>query len=200
MTSRDEVDKPARSTARRQLQLIGKPNIFDRLLTFWRGVPRPEKATTLFLCLAVLAGHVVHRDRQLFPFVRWGMYDTRYEPDAMVAFEMYGITNTGERIHINIGRTLPDIRRGAPMKFTQIAAQAEDRGAAVDARLLAEVVSSVALLHEEVNRTTFTAVEVVKEIIYRDAPGVYRRSSHAVGTVPLRRVTSRSGEGLPLRS
>lgn len=172
---------------------LHRTNPFDGLLAFWRGIPAIQKIAMLGLCTMVLAGHLVRRDRQLFPFVQWSMYDTLYEPDRMEAFEMYGITQSGERVHINIGRTLPPLRRGAPMKFTQTAQRLE-AGAAADALLVDEAVASVASLYEELNRTTFTAVEVVKEIVYRDAPGVYRRSTHVVRTIPLRGLKSRSGE------
>ena len=79
------------------VRAITRDHIFDGLSHFWRGVPPPQKAAMLVLCAVVLAGHLLHQDRRLFPFVRWGMYDTRYEPETMVAFEMYGITRTGER-------------------------------------------------------------------------------------------------------
>ena len=146
----------------------------------------------LLLCAAVLAGHVAGRDRQLFPFVRWGMYDTRYEPDVMVAFEMYGITPEGERLHINIGRTVPSIRRGAPMKFTQVAGRLASTRTAEDTLIVEEVISSIASLYEELNGSTFTRVEVVKEVIQRDAPGGYRRSTEVVGSFPMRQGTRRS--------
>lgn len=145
----------------------------------------------LLLCAVVLAGHVAGRDRQLFPFVRWGMYDTRYEPEVMVAFEMYGITPEGERLHINIGRTVPSIRRGAPMKFTRVAGRLESPGTTEDTLLVEEVISSVASLYGELGGIAFTRVEVVKEVIHRDAPGVYRRSTEAVGSFPMRQATSR---------
>jgi hypothetical protein len=116
----------------------------------------------------------------------------------MVAFEMYGITRTGERHHINIARALPSIRRGAPMKFTRIVEEMERTCAAADARLVEEVASAVATLHGESSRRTFTAVEIVKEIIYRDAPGAYRRDSQVLRRVPLPPVTSHDDASLAL--
>jgi hypothetical protein len=167
------------------------------LQAFWRSVPWPQKAATLMLCAAVLAGHVAHRDRQLFPFVRWGMYDTRYEPEVMVAFEMYGITQEGARRHINIGRTVPSIRRGAPMKFTQAAGRLESNGTAEDSLVVREVISAVASLYGELNGITVTRVEVVKEVIHRDAPGAYRRSTEVVASFPVRRAARRSSDRRP---
>ena len=149
----------------------------------------------MVLCTVVFVGHVVDRDRQLFPFVRWDMYASRYEPARMEAFEIYGVTQAGERVHINIGRTLPPIRRGAPKQFTRSVRRLEKTGAAADALVVDQVASSVASLYAELNGTTFTSVEVVKEIVYRDAPGAYRRSSHVFRTIPLRHATSRGGDG-----
>jgi hypothetical protein len=172
---------------------VTKKHIFEGLSHFWRGVPRPQKTTMLLVGTLVLAGHLLHQDRRLFPFVRWGMYDTRYEPETMVAFEMYGITRAGERHHINIARTLPSIRRGAPMKFTRIVEEMERTGAAPAARLVEEVASSVATLQGESSRRTFTAVEIVKEIIHRDGPGMYRRDTQVLRRVSLRPVASHAG-------
>ena len=149
----------------------------------------------MVLCTLVFVGHVVDRDRRLFPFVRWNMYASRYEPARMEAFEIYGVTQTGEHVHINIARTLPPIRRGAPQQFTLSVRRLEKTAAAADALVVDQVASSVASLYAELNGTTFTAVEVVKETVYRDAPGAYRRSSHAVRTIPLLHSASRGGDG-----
>ena len=170
-------------------------SLFDALSAFWRGLPWAQKITIMVLCTVVFVGHVVERNRRLFPFVRWGMYASRYEPARMQEFEIYGVTQAGERVHINIGRILSPIRRGAPQRFSQRVQRLEKTGAATDALVLEQVASSVASLYAELNGTTFTSVEVIKEIVYRDAPGKYRRSSHLFRTIPLRHATIRNVEG-----
>jgi hypothetical protein len=147
------------------------------------------------LCSVVFVGHVLNRGRQLFPFVRWGMYDSVYEPVRIEAYEIYGVAQQGERVHINIGRTLPPIRRGAPQKFTQTAQRLEKTGAAADALVVDQVAWSVASRYAELNGTFFTSVEVVKEIVYRDSPGKYRRSSHVVRVIPLPHAIRRDSDG-----
>jgi hypothetical protein len=147
----------------------------------------------MVLCTMVLGGHVINRERQLFPFVRWNMYASKYEPKRLEAFEIYGVTQSGQRVHINIGQTLPSIRRGAPKQFTRSARRLEKTGANGDALIVDQVTSSVASLYAELHGLTFTSVEVVKEIVYRDAPGEYRRSSHVFRTGPLRRATGDDG-------
>ena len=161
--------------------------LFDDIVAFWRSNHGAPRTALVVLCGIFLIGHFADRDRSFFPFIRWGMYAEKYEPKEIKTFDLYGITPQGKRIHINIGRTIPSIHRGAPRRFSETAEPvANGTASAAEISVLDDTASSIATLYAEIHDIPLDFAAVVEEMIYRDGPGAYRRSSHLVRTIPLR--------------
>jgi len=188
--------------------LIGLPFVLALLVwAFWRGpalrhvrtfvraLPVSQRVTLAALALLLLAGQAADDKRSLFPFARWGMYGHAYEPDRMTMYDLYGVTETGERVLINIGRTLPSIQRGAPRRFTETARilRPGPDGAppSGDLRHLDDVALSIAGLYGSLHGLSFTGVEIVETNVDVEGPRVYRRTTEHVRSVPLRPAGSR---------
>lgn len=175
-----------------------RTELFDDVRAFWRASAGAPRLVFVGLLSLVIAGQYLHRNRELFPFVQWGMYTGVYEPAQMDMFDLYAITAGGERHLVNIGRTLPSIHRGAPRAFSEYAGH---RGEDDDAEAgqpdptqnlapLDETAVAVAKLYAELHGQTLVAAEVVEETVHRDAPSQYHRSSRLVRHIDVTAVAS----------
>jgi hypothetical protein len=164
--------------------------LLSGVTAFWHTLPRPHRFALTTLVVLLFAGQAFNDKRALFPFARWGMYGRAYEPDRMRMYDLYGVTPSGERTLINIGRTLPSIQRGAPRRFTETArVLRRDPPAAPTAdeiERLDEAAVAIAAVFERLHGVSFAALEVVEETVYVDEPRTYRRASEVVRTIPLR--------------
>ncbi len=160
--------------------------LFDGVRAFGRANAGLPLAVLGTLCGLVIAGHAMGRPRSLFPFPRWGMYSGAYQPSVIFSYDPYGVTAGGERILINVARTIPSTHRGAPRRFTETS-EPVARGAASpeEARLLDDIAVSVARLHGSLHHTVYVAVEVVETQLHRVNPGRFRRASRLIRTIPL---------------
>ena len=162
-------------------------SLFDDIVAFWRSNRGAPRTAMVVLCSIFLIGHFADRARGSFPFIRWGMYAEKYEAKEIKTFDLYGINPQGKRIHINIGRTIPSIQRGAPRRFSETAEPvANGTASAAEISVLDDTASSIATLYSEIHHVALDFAAVIEETIYRDGPGAYRRSSQLVRTISLR--------------
>jgi hypothetical protein len=156
---------------------------------FLRDLPTPHRALLGLLVVLLLAGQALDDKRALFPFARWSMYGRAYEPERMTMYDLYGVTESGERVLINIGRALPSIQRGAPRRLTETARALRlpppASPSAGDLQRVDEVAIAIAAVYQALHGATFTAVEIVEENVHVEGPRVYRRTSERVRSVPL---------------
>ena len=165
-----------------------RTGLFSDIRAFWRASAGAPRAVFIGLLGFVIAGHYLDRNRDLFPFVRWGMYTGVFEPAQMDMFDLYAVTAGGERHLVNIGRTLPSIHRGAPRAFSEYAGrrstnddtEAQQPGPVQNLASLDQTALAVARLYADLHGLTLVAAEVVEEIVHRDAPAQYHRSSQLV--------------------
>jgi hypothetical protein len=171
---------------------LRRTGIFNPVVTFWCALPAVQRAAIAGCCVLLVAGHAVNRPRELFPFVRWSMYTGVFEPAALTAYDLRGVSPDGGRVPINVGRTVPSIHRGAPRKFTETAQAAlagEPSPGALEA--LDAFATAVARLHAETTGTTLVGAEVIETRLVRSSSGEFVRVVTVARTIPM---TSGTGD------
>ena len=160
--------------------------LLSGIAAFWHALPRPHCYALATLVLLLFTGQALDDKRALFPFARWSMYGHPYEPDRMTMYDLYGVTLSGERVLINIGRTFPSIQRGAPRKFAETAAvlRPPPPAAASDIRPVDEAALAIAGVYEALHGIDFSRLEIVETSVRAEAPYAYRRTSELVRSLP----------------